>query len=53
MLESDRLVKADFAACFAWIAAVAPLQYLGNLVAGASARLALEAPVRTYAGGSW
>jgi hypothetical protein len=40
---------AFFATCLAWVAVIAPLQYVGNLVAGAPARLALASPVRTYA----
>jgi hypothetical protein len=40
---------AYFAVCVAWVVVIAPLQYVGNLVAGAPARLALAAPTRSYA----
>jgi hypothetical protein len=39
---------AFFATFTAWAAIVAPLQYLGNLIAGAPVRLALASPFRTY-----
>ncbi len=32
----------------AWLIVIAPLQYFGNLVAGAPARLALAASVRSW-----
>jgi hypothetical protein len=38
-----------FAVILAWCVVIAPLQYLGNLVAGAPARLALASTTRTRA----
>ena len=37
---------AYFASVCAWTLLIAPLQYLGNLIAGAPVRLALASPVR-------
>jgi hypothetical protein len=39
---------AFFILCIAWLAVVAPIQYFGNLVAGAPARLALANPRRMW-----
>jgi hypothetical protein len=39
---------AFFATFTAWAVIVAPLQYVGNLIAGAPVRLALASPFRTY-----
>lgn len=41
---------ATYMATFlAWLVVVAPLQYVGNLVAGAPVRLAVTSPLRRYA----